>query len=111
MNSRVDYLSNDRIAKESITEELRSANRQLVDRISSFGWARSVGRGLQEIKLIDMKAMNPKKFDGKPDSPYRAWSKSMRAHCNASRPCLRKFLRWVEVQSSPIDSYVLSGFR
>ena len=55
--------------------------------------------------------MNPKKFDGKPDSPYRAWAKSVRAYCNASQPGFRKFLRWVEVQTSPIDSYIVSGFQ
>ena len=46
MNSKVDYFNNDRIAKDNIFEELRSANRQLVDRIASLGGARSVSRGL-----------------------------------------------------------------
>ena len=55
--------------------------------------------------------MNPKKFDGKPDSPYRSRAKSVRAYCNASQPGFRKFLRWVEVQTSLIDSYPASGFR
>ena len=69
-----------------------------------------MGRGPREIKLIDMKVMNPKKFDGKPDSPYRAWAKSVRAYCNASQPGFRKFLRWVEVQTSPIDLYLVRAF-
>ena len=34
----------------------------------------------------------------------------MTAYCNASRPGFRKFLRWVEVQSDPIDAYLLGGF-
>ena len=34
----------------------------------------------------------------------------MRAYCNASPPGFRKFLRWVEVQSDPIDAYLLNGF-
>ena len=93
MNSKVDYLKNHHIAKDNIIEELRSANRQLVDRSASLGGGSSVSRGLLEIKLIDMKAMNPKKFDGKADSPFKAWAKSEKAYCNASRPGFRKFLR------------------
>ena len=102
MNSKFDYLNNGRIANKSIIEELRSANRQLVDRMAAIGGASSVSRGPREIKLIDMKVMNPKKFDGEPDSPYRAWVKSVRAYCNASRHGFRKSPRWAEVQSDPM---------
>ena len=35
----------------------------------------------------------------------------MRADCNASQPGFRKFLRWVEVQASPIDPDLVSGFQ
>ena len=52
INSDVDYLNNDRIAKDSIIEEPRPANRQLVDRISSLGAASSITRGPRDIKLI-----------------------------------------------------------
>ena len=58
-----------------------------------------------------MKVTNPKNFDGKPDSLYRAWAESVRAYSNASQPGFRKFLRWVEVQTSPIDLYLVSGFQ
>ena len=54
VNSKVDYLNNDRIAKNNIIEELRSGNRQFVDRMPSLGGASSVSRGPQEIGLIDM---------------------------------------------------------
>ena len=34
----------------------------------------------------------------------------MRAYCNASKPGFRKFLRWVETQTSTIDRHLLSNF-
>ena len=68
-NAKVDYLHNDRILKEQQIEELKSANRQLLDALQSAtgGAART-----SDIKLIDMKGTSQKKSDGKVDSPYRA---------------------------------------
>ena len=57
-----------------------------------------------------MLAMKPKKFDGKPETPFKAWAKSVRAYCKVSRPSFRKFLRWVESQATVIDYQVLTGF-
>ena len=96
----------------SQTEELKSANRQLADTIQrspSQVSPGSAGRHL-DVKLIDMKAMNRKKYDGKHETPYRTWAKSVRAYCNASKPGFRKFLRWVETQTSAIDRHLLSTF-
>ena len=47
--------------------DLLSVNRQLADAMQRQGGSQSVGRGCTEVRLIDMKAMNPKKFDGKID--------------------------------------------
>ena len=69
-----------------------------------------MGRGQNDVWLIDMKAMNPKKFDGKLDSPFRSWARAVRAYSNASKPGFRKYLRWFENQTQPIDSNLLVGF-
>ena len=68
-----------------------------------------MGRGRDDVRLIDMKGMSPKKFDEKLDTPFRTWAKAVRAYCNASKPVLRKYLRWVEIQTEPIDSRLLAG--
>ena len=52
------------------TEELKSARCQIANTIQRSASAVSVGRHL-DVKLIDMKAMNPKKYDGKHETPYR----------------------------------------
>ena len=70
----------------------------------------SMSRGHGDVKRMYMKAMGPKKFDGKLDSPFRAWAKAVRAYCNASKPGFRKYLRWVETQTEAIDARLLSGF-
>ena len=102
-NSKIEYLSTQ-------TEELKSAKRQVVDAIQrSSGVTISDGRHT-DVKLIDMKAMNPKKYDGKHETPYRAWAKPVRAYCNASKPGFRKFLRWIETQTSAIDRHLLNTF-
>ena len=70
-NTKIDYLNTQ-------TEELKSANRQIVDTIQRSASTASAGRHI-DVELIDMKAMNPKKYDGKHETPYRAWAKSVRA--------------------------------
>ena len=55
--------------------------------------------------------MGPKKFDGKFDSPFRAWAKVMRAYCNASKPGFGKYLRWVEAQTVEINGSLLANFQ
>ena len=68
-NTKIRYLNTQ-------AEELKPANCQLVDTIQrSAGFASSAGRHT-DVKLMDMKAMNPKKFDGKHEKPYRAWARS-----------------------------------
>ena len=106
VNAKVDFLNTDRISKDQVIVELRDANRQLVDSVQRGAAGR--GAAPETIKLIDMKTMNPKKFDGKPESPFKAWAKSVRTYCNATRPGFRKFLRWIESQSDVIDYSVLS---
>ena len=98
VNTKVELLNIDRVAKDLIIRELRDASRQLIDMVQRS----TAGRG-----GIDMKSMNPKKFDGKAESPFKAWVKSVRAYCNASRPGFRKFLRWIENQREVIDYVVL----
>ena len=70
-----------------------------------------MARGHGDVRTIDMKAMNPKTFDGKWDSPFRSCAKAVRAYCNASTPGFRKYLRWVENQTQTIDSNLLTGFQ
>ena len=60
---------------------------------SVYAASSSMGRGRDDVRLIDMKVMSPKKFDGKLDTPFRAWAKAYRAYCNASKPGFRKYLR------------------
>ena len=69
-----------------------------------------MGRGRDDVRLIDMKGMSPKQFDGKFDTPFRAWAKALRAYCNVSKAGFRKYLRWVEAQTQPIDAGLLAGF-
>ena len=100
------FLNTDRVAKYLIIGELRDASQQLIGTVQ-----RSTARrgGAPKIKLIDMKSMNPKKLDGRPESHFKAWAKSVRAYCNAGLPGFRKFLRWFEYQTTVIDYAVLSG--
>ena len=106
VNAKVDFLNTDRVNKDQIIGELRDADRQLVDSVQRG----TAGRGAapEIIKLIDMKAMNPKKFDGKAEMPFKAWAKTVPKYCNATRPGFRKFLRWIESQREVIDHAVLT---
>jgi hypothetical protein len=111
MNTKVEFLNNDRIDKATQIATLISANQQLSQEIRRAAASPSMGRGKDpEIKLVEMKGMSPKKFDGKFDTPFRAWAKAVRAYCNASRPGFRKYLRWVEAQTQPIDNALLANF-
>ena len=110
INTTMDFLNTDRIAKDQQIQNLISANRQLSDEIRCSAAGSSLSRGNADVKLIDMKAMGPKKFDGKIDSPFRAWAKAVRAYCNASKPGFRKFLRLVEAQTVEIGSRLLAEF-
>ena len=94
VNTKVEFSSNDRVTKDSVIEELRQANRQLVNIISSSDGGGG-GDRVSDIKLIDMKALNPKSLDGKAESPFKAWAKKVRAYCNASRPGFRKCFKFV----------------
>ena len=104
-NGKVDFLNTGRLVRDQVIEELK---RQLVDALQrSTSGASSVSRG-SDIRLIDMKAMNPKKFDGKLGTPYWAWAKSVRVCCKVSRPGFRKSLRWIEAQITTIDYAMLA---
>ena len=77
-STKMDFLNTDRIAKDQqISNNLMSANRQLSDDIRRGAASSSMSRGHGDVKLIDMKAMGPKIFDGKLDSPFRAWAKAV----------------------------------
>ena len=109
VNSTVDYLNNDRVAKDANIEELKQANCQLVNMMASSGGGGG-GDRVSDTKLIDMKATSPESFDGKVESPFKARAKKVRAYCNASRPGFIKCLKWVESQNSRVDFQVLSRF-
>ena len=111
MNTKMDFLNTDRIEKATQIQNLISANRQLSDEIRRSVTSSSVNGRHGEVKLIDTKAMGPKKFDGKCDSPFRAWAKAVRAYCNASTPGFRKYLRWIEVQTVEINGALLANFQ
>ena len=102
-------MTKDRVDNHKVVHKLRQANRQLDSIISSSGGGSSGERG-GDIKMIDMKAMNPKVFDSKPASPCKAWAKKVRAYCSANCPGFRKFLKWIESQTDVIDCQVLSRF-
>ena len=51
-----------------------------------------MGRGRDDVRLIDMKGLSSKKFDGKFDTPFRAWAKAVRDYCNASKMGIRNYL-------------------
>ena len=105
---KVDYLNSHRVVKDATIKELKQANRQLVNMMTSSG-GDGGGDRVSHIKLIDMKAMDPKLCDCKAETPFKAWAKKVRAYCNASRPGFRKCSKWVESQSGYIDFQVLSG--
>ena len=90
VSTKVDYLNNDRVAKDATINELKQANRQLVNMMTSSGGGGG-GDRVSDIKLIGMKAMNPKSVGGKAETPFKAWAKKVRAYCNASRPGFRMF--------------------
>ena len=69
MNTKIDFLNTDHIQKDGQIADLLSVNRQLTDDMQRQGGSQLVGRGHTEVRLIDMKAINPKRFDGKIDSP------------------------------------------
>ena len=71
VKGNVEFLNNDRIAKDTIINELKHSNTLL----ASMSGNNERSGGGDQIKLIDMKAMNPKNFDGKPESPFTAWAK------------------------------------
>ena len=105
VNTKVEFLNGGRIAKDQVIGELREASRQLVDTVQR----NTAGRGgIPEIKLVDMKAVNLKKFDGKAESHLKAWTKSVLSYCNATRLGFRKFLRWIENKREVIDYAVLA---
>ena len=59
MNTKIDFLNTDRIAKDGQVANLLSANRQLSDAMQCQRASQSMGRGQNDVRLIDMKAMNP----------------------------------------------------
>ena len=75
MNTKMDFLNSDRIEKATQIQHLISTNQLLSAEIRRSAASSSMSRGSTDVKLIDMKTMGPKKFDGKIDSPYRAWAK------------------------------------
>jgi hypothetical protein len=64
VKTKMDFLNTSRIAKDQQIQNLISANRQLLDEIRRSAAGSSTSRGDADVKLIDMKAMGPKKFEG-----------------------------------------------
>ena len=58
MNTKKDFLNTDRIAKDQQIVNLLSANRRLSDEMRRTAAYLSMGRGRDDVRLIDMKAMN-----------------------------------------------------
>ena len=111
INTKIDFLYTDRMAKDQQIVNLLSDNRQLSDEVRRASASSSMSGGRDDVELIDMKATNPKKFARTLSSPFRSCAKAVRAYCNASKPGFRKYLRRVEAQTEVIDSQLLSGFR
>ena len=66
VNKRVSFLNNDRVEKGgNMIEELKVANRQMAHLMSANTGGDKDRDRTPDIKLIDMKVMNPKSFDGK----------------------------------------------
>ena len=107
VNRKLAYLDNGRNDQERLIRELQQANARLAETLAA-GQGDREERGHSSIKLIDMKTMAPKTYAGKPEEPFRAWAKKVRSFCNASRPGFRKFLRWVETQTTVVDEGLLT---
>ena len=60
----MNLFNTDRIAKDQHIANLLSVNRQLSDELRRMAASSSMGRRRDDVRLIDMKAMNLKKFDG-----------------------------------------------
>ena len=78
MSTTMDFLNTDRFAKDQQIEQLRSALRQLIDAVQRSSGGASQSSRSTDVRFIDMKAMRPKKFDGKLDTTYRVWAKAAR---------------------------------
>ena len=96
VKTKVEFLNTDRVNKDKIVDELRQANRQLVNMIPSGSGGGGGGDRNGDSNLIDINAMNPTVFDSKPGSSFEAWAKKVRAYCNASRPSFLSVFKWVE---------------
>ena len=104
---QLTYLDNDRAQKEQNAHIQSQRVASLEDSISRL-MQTSGGRVETQIKLIDLKTMAPKKFSAKPEENFKSWATDVRSYCNAARPGFRKFLKWVEAQSEPINDKMLA---
>ena len=103
MLGKINFLNDDRVAKDNVIQQLQSANAQLSAQVSAAGG----GHGRPQASmgsLVNLKTMAPKKFGGGPSENYKSWAKSVRAFCNAHKPGFKKFLKWCERQAAEIGS-------
>ena len=98
MNTNMEFLNTDRIAKDQQIQNLISASRQLSDELRRTASSASMSRGKDtEIKLVEMKGMSPKKFDGKFDIPFHAWAKAASNGSESTSPVRTQQLKHVVV--------------
>ena len=71
---------------------------ELEQRIQSGGGGKG-GPG----SLINLKTMQPKVFSGASGDQFKTWAKKVRSYLNGYRTGFKKFLKWVEAQTTPID--------
>ena len=107
-NNKLTYLDNDRAHKEQAAHIQSQRVASLEDSIARLMQS-GAGHVETQIKLIDLKTMAPKKFSNRPEEIFKSWATDVRSHCNAARPGFRKFLKWVEAQTEPINDHMLAS--
>ena len=85
--------------------ELATFHKEIVDlKARGLVGHGSGGREGNEMgSLINMKTMEPKSFGGTSGESFRTWAKKIRAYVNGHRSGFKKFLKWVEAQTTPIN--------
>ena len=85
MPGKINFLNDDRIAKDTTIQQLQNSNAQLSAQVFAAGGGHGRPQGSMG-SLVNLKTMAPKKFGGGPAENYKSWAKSVRAFCNAHKP-------------------------